>query len=80
MNHTLEQWMQDVGGLLRRVRTYDRRRMYREEIAEMDEAFAKLSRTYINKEEELSDRQTLEQLAAMKVRLLTMFEDLLFIA
>lgn len=77
MNHVLEQMMTDVGGLLERVQTYDRNRTYREEIAKMERSYEKLKRGGNAGE---PDRAVLEQLAGMKVRLLTMFENLLFIA
>jgi hypothetical protein len=80
MNHTIELLMSAVGDLLYRVRVYDRRMLFADEIAEIDRTFERYSQTPWTIENEKSKRRAIEQLARMKSRLLTMLEDLLYIA
>jgi hypothetical protein len=80
MLNAFEQLLSETGDLLYRVRIYDRDLAYGEEIMEMDDLHAELTERHWSAETEFSKREAAEQLAAMKYRLLTLFEDLLFIA
>lgn len=80
MRTNIEQLIESTGDLLYRVRIYDRDMQFTDEILEMDRIHEDLSHVNWKIVPEVIVRSAVEKLAKMKSRLVTMFEDLLFIA
>ncbi|THF73847.1 hypothetical protein [Cohnella fermenti] len=75
----LEQLWETTDDLLYRVRIYDRKLAYSEEIMRIDELHGKLASLRVTDDEDLI-AYGIEKLRGLRLRLLTMMEDLLFTA
>ncbi|TJY43345.1 hypothetical protein E5161_05505 [Cohnella pontilimi] len=80
MNHAIELLLSANGDLLYRVSKYDRHSQYQHEIEEMKRTFDTFAGLPWSIESEKTKKRAIEQLSRMKSRLVTMLEDLLYIA
>lgn len=79
METKLGQLLDTTNDLLYRVRIYDRDLRFCDEILQLDRAY-ELAQAVVNLDNDKLQRKAFERLQEMRVRLLTMMEDLLFTA
>ncbi|WP_274651815.1 hypothetical protein [Paenibacillus humicola] len=80
MKQSFETLMESTGDLLHRVRKYDRDLMHSEEIKRLGETHALIGQAIWVADSDPLRERVMEKLIRMKIRLMTLLENLLYTA